>query len=219
MKTTKIELTDEELVILDGQVSEDAQAVVSAALAREAMKAKRGDLDPGVAGFVADAVTRARQTGKLVLRGDNLRKCDVCGRSAGYVKFKSGPRRGRDDHKRPRTFRGVDLAEAFFRVKGYAVLGACGECWSRAQEAVREELADVRAELPAGLAGPTRFIRHAKRKCSQCGWEGHEGQMRQLPAMMSGRYAGGCPECPAENKPFGRTVIEPVDGFEIVEVA
>lgn len=86
---------------------------------------------------------------------------------------------------------------------------------------ITERLTDIPAELPEQLQAPDapRWKRQARRHCTACGWDGHEGQMRRKRTLFGdGDYPAGCPNCDAENSPLGRHIIELVDGFTVVEV-
>ena len=98
-------------------------------------------------------------------------------------------------------------------------LGCCHTCWTKLKPVVGIALADVHAELPEELTGvPPRHKCFRRQKCTRCGWEGHEGQMRKLPTLTGdGAYYGGCPNCPAQNGLFCM-VIQTQPGFVVVDV-
>lgn len=213
-------LTDDELILLDGKCRPGIQKEVDAAKTRIATIAANPDIRCEDAKFIADALTEARTHGELSFTREQLRHCLVCNRSAGYAKYARAGRyhrKGQNNTNRPLTFYGVELANRFVRMKGYATLGCCLECWTRIQPLLVEKLAGVEAEISHYITGqPPNFKRYKKAHCKECGWEGHQGQMRQLNALMGGQYPGGCPNCKAENRVFGATLIETVDGYVIV---
>lgn len=222
-RTRSVSLTDTELVILDGRCRAEVQAVVDQAKARLAMGAKLAHLPANLAGFIADAVAEAEGEGRLTFQWKSIRSCALCGKDAGYaVHTRSGRyhRKGDTNYDKPRYLNGIEIARRFITIRGHAALGCCAECFNALKPALQETLADVRAEIPEMLLGrPSRFRRFSRARCTECGWEGHEGQMRQLLTWMGdGYYPGGCPKCPAIND-FGVRKIETVDGFEVVEVA
>lgn len=112
---------------------------------------------------------------------------------------------GITNRDKPPTLHGVSLVDRVVRVPGNVELGCCSACCTKLRSHVATALADVRAELPEQLTGvPPRYKCFCLRKCTQCSWERHEGQMRKLRALMGGgTYYGGCPSCPAENGLFG----------------
>ena len=217
--TTKVELTDAELRALDGQCRPDVQTVVEAAHRRRDLAARLGRLTPAQVRFVADVCDEAREKGRVVFRGKGLRFCEVCGRHAGYYRFKSGRRKGQEDPKRPLQFNGFEFADRFVTMRGYATLGCCQDCFEATETALVAELSAIRCETPEGLRnGPLRFKRWDKAHCTECDWRGHEGEMGRLRTLMGdGLYPGKCPNCAAQNQPFGRTLIKKGEGFVVVD--
>lgn len=219
MKTRSYKLTDEEALLLDGKVRDDVQKLVTAARGRLAAVLDHPDLSPELAGFIADVVSEAEERGRLILRWEWVMWCPVCRNDAGYVLFKSGRRKGKP--RKRRYLQAVELASRFVTVKGSVALGCCSECLAAVEPALVSALASARAEIPKRFVAEGRpdWRRWELRRCKGCGWEGHEGEMRELPALMGGRYRGGCPACPAENRPLGPTRIERRDGFVVVEAS
>lgn len=211
-------LTDDELVLLNGRCRPEVQQKVDEAAARIRSREEHPDLTVAHAGFIADAVSEARTNGLLVWHQRRLRACSLCGRSGGYIEFKSGPRRGRPNYDRPLHFNGRELARRSVGVEGYAKLGGCTECIEVVAPVLRDALCGVAAQVPDNLraAGEPRRVRYENRRCSKCGWTGHEGQMGRKPTLLGdGTYPALCPECGAENHLFSHPV-EPADGFTIV---
>jgi hypothetical protein len=205
-------------VLLDGQVSEKVQQKVDAAKARQAAAADLTHLTPAQAGFIADVVTRAQRDGKLVFHRKRFRSCSICGRSGGYAKYKSGPRRGMDNWDRPLKFAGIDLGWQFVQMEGYAVCGGCEECVTPLLSDIAEALRGVSAEVPPQVRADGEPVRtkYGNRHCKKCDWSGHEGEMRWERTLMGdGKYPAYCPSCGAGGA-FSRDV-ETVDGFAVVE--
>lgn len=213
-------LTDNELILLDGQCREETQREVDKAKARLAMIAAIPDASAADAAFIADAVTEAQSTGRLIFAHVRIRSCRVCKASGGYRRYTRNGRyhrKGDPNYDKPTYLNGVELAKRFVTMQGHATLGCCSDCFKRIQPALIEKLADVHAEISKGITGTDpAFKRFDKMTCEKCGWTGHEGQMRLLRAIMDGNYSGGCPNCPAENRFLGPTLIKHQDGFEVV---
>lgn len=221
-KMTAVTLTDEELVLLDGRVSLDAQKIVDAAKGRIAARGQFSDLDSRFAGFIADVLAAAEREGKLIWIWEQIRSCPVCGKRPDprYVLYKSGPNRGTPNYDKPRYLQGVELLPAFVKFQGSVLLGACTECMDAVKPHLEKVLAETPVQLPPQLLtdGSRQWVKRANMHCTVCGWEGHEGQMRQLPTLIGyGSYPGGCPDCSAENH-LGGLQIKTVDGFQMVEV-
>lgn len=213
-----LHLTDEELVVLDTQCTPETQAHVNAAKARLGSVAAYPGLTPGQASLLADAVTLAKTTGLLRLQYAQLRSCSSCGKQGGYRRFKSGWRKGEQDHKRPLVFPGLEMGVS--HLQGHAGCGGCRECVETITPALTEALRGVQAQVPEKLRAEGEPIRkrHPNKHCTKCGWSGHEGEMGQLRTVMGdGYYPGACPQCFEQNRFLGATIIESAPGFTIVE--
>jgi len=218
----RIELSDDELLLLDGKLDDKRQLDIEAAKERIAMRQAIPGLSPALAGFVANVVRAAENEGELCFERKSLRHCAVCDKSAGYQTY---PRNGRHHRKgdknfdKPLTFQGVDIARRFISIQGHANLGCCNACWEVVKPHLAEKLAGVRAAIPEAITGVApRFKRYTNQECVKCGWKGHEGQMGMLPALMGGLYSGKCPQCEASNVLFGPTLIKTAPGFVVVEI-
>ena len=214
-----VRLTDDELLVLDGKCSAKVQDLVNEVKVARSIGQEVG-ITSNDAAFIASALAEAEKNLKLTHYGRSFRSCNVCERYAGYAKFRSGPRRGRDNEKRPLSFQGVELADRSVSVSGYSHIGCCDQCWARIQPVLAERLNGVRAEVHERITGkPTAWIRKRKAAC-RCGWIGNEGDLGMLPAMMLGEYPGQCPACGAKNMPLARD--NPVTfpgGFDLVSTS
>jgi hypothetical protein len=215
-------LQDVELILLDGKCSEKVQAVVDQAKARLATVGRFEGLTAAQSGFVADVVGYAVKRGELRFSHTRMRRCKVCSSAPvpPYVLYKSGPRRGEPNYAKPRYLDGIDFGTSLFEVVGHAELGCCTECADVVHPFLVSELENVPAQLPARLTvtGVSRWSRFGNRRCTKCGWTGHEGQMRhRVTVFGDGTYPAGCPECDAENLALGRMLVEIADGFTMVE--
>lgn len=218
----KLDLTDDEIVALDGKCRPKVQAEVDAARARLATVADVEGLELHYTHFIAKVVQSANETGRVTFSPRRLQYCNVCCRSGGYAKYKRSSRshrKGDSDHSRPLTMSGVDFNAGFVVIEGYASLGCCSKCLDRVKPILVEKLKGLRAEVPSALTGePARFKRYGRRRCTKCKWRGHEGQLEMLTSMMGGYYPGKCPSCGASNLFFGATLIRPEEGFDVVPI-
>lgn len=216
---TQIELSDDELMLLDGQVNSSTQEIINQVKTRRELEKYHG-LTATEAKFISDVVHEANTKGKLVYRVAYIRICDVCKRDDGYnVYFRSTKykRKGDPNYNSPKVFAAVELADRFVIMKNYVTLGACMDCFNKLRPALQKELELVRAEIPAAIMGyPPKYKVYDNRKCTKCGWRGHEGQMKHLPAVMGGTYPGGCPQCGVENIFFGPRNIVSDEGNTVV---
>lgn len=220
--STEVSLEDSELIVLDGRCTAEVQEKVNAAKDRISMAKTLQGSDPKIAGFVADVVSEAKKNGLLRHAYCRLRTCKICGQTAGYYVYSRNGRnhrKGQPDYNHPKYLSGVELADRFISMQGYATLGCCNACFEKALPLLKSVLKDVRAQIPESLSGlPTRFKRFDRRKCKKCGWIGHEGEMRQLRTLMGdGYYPGGCPKCENESSLFNNS-FERVEGCDVIEV-
>jgi hypothetical protein len=209
------------LVLLDGKTRPEIQKEVDCAKEAKALEAFVDNA--AEARFISEAVKEAKANGILGFRWIQLHYCVYTGKSAGYATHcRSGKfhRKGETDYSKPLYLSGVDLANRFVTIKGYATLGCCREFWDSVRPKLAARLEDVMAEIAEEITGhPPRWRRFDNYKCTACGWNGHEGQMLKLPAVMGGFYPGECPSCGAKNLPLGRSVVELVAGeFSLVPV-
>lgn len=225
MTSFKPKLSAAEMLHLDGRCSPDAQTLVDQAKLILATRAELSDDIPvSVADYVAQVKSEATKSGKLRMRRRvKMRLCLAGGHKPEhpYIPYKSGPRKGRPNYDRPVYLYGFDLDPSFVHTTGYPKFGCCNDCVDSVWPVLREQLKDVRAELPDALVveGNKRWKRYDNRRCSGCGWEGHDGQMRLASTLMGdGRYPSGCPNCSFENRPLGREVVEFVEGFTLIAV-
>jgi len=218
--THRVDLTDSELVLLDGSCSEKVQAEVDAARTRLGSMTAHPDLPPALAAFIADVVNEARENGRLIYRTERISYCRLCGRTKSYVLFKSGPRRGTPNYNRPIYMHGHEFARRFVTIQGSVSVGGCHECVEAVMPYLPDALRGVPAEVPAVLRAKGEPVRkrYDRRRCTKCGWGGHEGEMGQLRTLMGdGYYPGKCPSCGVEHAPFRLSPFKRLDGFEIVE--
>lgn len=215
-----VRLTDSELMLLDGQVSDKVQAEVDQAKRRLRAADKLGHLSPILAGLIADIVADAQTHGRLVYRPERIPYCTLCGSSPdpAYVPYKSGPNKGLPNYKKPRYLNAQEFAWRFVTVRNSVRVGGCTDCVKPILPDIREALRGVPAEVPDTLRAEGEPVRkrHANRHCLKCDWTGHEGEMIwERTIMGDGRFPSKCPVCEAGGA-WSRD-IEQADGFVVVE--
>lgn len=214
-------LTDSELLLLDGRVSEKAQAEIDIVKRRQKAAERLSSLPALQAAFVSDLVAMAIERGELIFRPERMRTCRACGKSGGYATYPRNGRRHRKGDKnydKPLYVGGWEFTNDFVRMVGYPTLACCNECWRAVKDIAVAELANIDAVLPEKLTGvPPRFKRFTNKVCLECGWEGHEGEMGRRPTIMGdGTYAASCPKCNAANLLFGPLQVKNRDGFVLI---
>lgn len=220
MITTSVQLSDDLLLLLDGKGDEILQKQIDAVKNRRELESLHPETNSKQAKLITEIVSRATTNGRLRFNHKSLTSCGVCGKRAGYLKFKSGPRKGQSNYDRPLYMEGVDLDDSFVTIKGHAGLGCCRECWNAIQPLVIESLSGVGAELPERLMGkPQEFKRYDMRECTKCGWIGSERLMGKKRTIMGdGFYPASCPSCNVENTLFGPTLIKSHEGHEMFRI-
>jgi hypothetical protein len=216
--TTKIELTDDELLALVG-LPERFQSAIDVAKQRKALGAEIADLTEKQIALIHSIITFATKQGRLRFCRKPLRHCEVCNQRAGYARYKSGRNKGQENINKPLSFGGIDLSDDFVSWVGHASLGCCYECWDAIKPALVPRLLEIQAEIPQVITGTEpRWKWHANRECKKCGWQGHDGEMTRRPAMMGGgTYPAGCPKCGTETAWFGPDNVPRRDGFTLTE--
>lgn len=214
---TSVDLPDDLLLTLDGRGDEKLQAAVDAAKQRRDLVAENSSLTPEQAKFISSVMTHAKTNGRLRFTHSRATYCPICKASPGYLKYKSGPRRGQSNYDKPLTVPGVDLSTSLVSFKNRFSLGCCSECWNILKPLLAEKLSDFPAEIPEQITGhPPAFKKYDNRKCSKCGWVGSERLMgKERTLMGDGYYPSSCPECGAKNLLFGKTIVGSADGFEL----
>lgn len=211
-----LKLSDEDILMLAGSECEETLLEVEKARARIALQ--RSNVEPRISALVVAVVTEARKRLAVCYTGTQIRHCLTCNQNAGYALYKSGPKRGESNYSKPRYIAGVEFAKSVVRMRGHVSIGGCTACVEKAIPHIREALAGYKAELPPKLqsAGYPKWKRYDKRECEVCGWVGGENEMRMVPAIMGGRYPGGCPKCHAKNELFNAP-IKVHTGYVLVE--
>jgi len=215
----RVEITDEILVLLDGKCDEKTQKEVDAAKLRLDTVRSMPEIDPKIAEFFAGMKRLALKSGRLVYQTKRSGYCPVCEKRGGYVKYKSGRKKGMSNFNRPITFTGVEFEHCFCSIKDRFNFGCCLDCFEKLKPLL-PALADLRAEIPEAITGVApKFKWHKEYKCKECGWIGGEYQMGRSKCLMgSGTYASTCPKCGAENKPLLDSKVELTYGYVLTEV-
>lgn len=223
MSTHRVELTDDEVLLLNGRCSERVQVAVDLVLHKRAI-AGSGAFEghphaAALSQFVAEVVREARAEGRLLYHSRRIRDCPICKKSDGYLTYRSGRYRGQENYDKPLYMNGLELARRFVVMQGSSDVGGCVACVETALPVIKKALANVPCELASQLRlddAPV-YKRFDNRKCERCDWTGHEGQMGKSPTMMmDGYYPSTCPQCKAQNT-FGVTYVKTVAGFTLVK--
>jgi hypothetical protein len=214
-----VDLTFEELALLDGRVNEKAQRVIDNSKEAHRIKTESG-LSDTEAAMTQKIILSARDQLRLTFHYENIARCPCCGRSDGYwpvrrtTKYK---RKGEPDYDNPKLIRACSVNPGFVTVRHHISLGWCPSCEDRVKPAVLSALKDDQIEVSQLLTGvPPKFKRHQNREC-ECGWKGHEGEMKWETALMgNGTFPSRCPQCGAGG--IFNSSVKIADGYSIVPI-
>lgn len=213
--TTQVHLTDKELISLRQcfELRPKVEAAARLAEERTAWALNNPDMSEREVRFMIDLRQVAREDGKLLGRRKRAVHCGVCGWAGKSYQKRRGSSKW---HTEERSC--WDFKDSFVSFVGYTHTGCCDQCYQRLKPAIRRAMVDLPVQLPAWLheLKDERWTRRDLKRCTACEWQGHEGQLGLLPALMRGKYHGKCPECGAENAPFGKRIIETTDGFIMI---
>jgi hypothetical protein len=204
--TTKVDLTDQELLFLDGKCGEKIQAEINTAKSRLKMLASGQAIDSSTALFISDCLKEVETKKKLICRCESLSHCKYCSKSGGYALRKRATKyheKGSKDYDKPLYFAGVELAESFIYMKGHATLGCCGECWKKFKAPLVAAIENVPAEISEKITGCLpKFKRWSIMQCTHCKWSGPEYEMIEGPNLMGHMIYNECPNCNQKNSIF-----------------
>lgn len=204
-QTYFVSLTDEELVLLDGNCREDIQNKVDEAKQRLAVKLV---MVSEHADIISALVIQAKKDGELKFLRGYISHCYNCGTGTTYVKYKTGRNRGLPNYNKPIKQYGVEVGHRYL----------CDECWKKLRVDLINALQDVKAEISKHITGEIpKWKKEYVYQC-QCGWKGRSGLMVRSETLMGdGTYPSACPECGARNKLFLPEVFKWTSEFEVVE--
>ena len=218
----KAELTYDELMLIDGKCNSTVQSVIDIAKQHEQIRVTLDGVSDGIKDFCAKLVSEATKNGELKYTRRNLRSCQVCKKQAGYETYKRSSRyhkKGDKNYDKSLCFYGYDFKQSFLIVQGYSSLGICNKCWENIQPILVSVLKDVKAEIAESITGEKpQYKKVPIRHCKKCDWTGLETKMSKARTLMNdGYYPSICPECKAENKPFGATYIESTGKWQVID--
>jgi rubrerythrin len=222
-----LELTDEEIIKLDGSSNKEVQEEVDKAKKRVSLSKKFTkqslDITSNETKFISDCIAYARKKKILGFTYRQIFRCDVCGKKAGYHKYTRTSRhhiKGDNNYDRQKTFTGIELAVEFVFIKNSVTLGCCSKCWKKIQPILIKELKayKIKADISEKITGQkSRYKRYKNRRCSKCKWKGHEGEMGKKSTVLGdGSYPATCPKCEAGGNFFSND-IETIDGWSLVK--
>jgi len=203
LKTYLIELTLEELLPIDGEVSEKAQEIIN--------KAKQESTYGFDLPVMNEILRNSEKLGSLKWTFKQIRSCSYCDKTYDYHTYPRSGRyhnKGDKNHDKPKYYYGIKFNEGFVTIQGSGDM--CSECASKHN--VIHRLIDyiidndLKIQIQKNDYRFTKYIKDDIRTCYECGNEMQESKMGRHNTMMGdGTYPSSCPTCGAESLPFGKS--------------
>lgn len=203
IKTYSIDLTLEELLPLDGKVSDKAQEIIN--------KAKQESSYGFDLPVMNEILRNSEKSGMLTWRYKQVRSCSYCDKTYDYYTY---PRSGRYHNKgdknydKPKYYSGIAFNEGFVTIQGYGDM--CSECASK-HDVIHRLIDyiidnDLKIQIQKNDYRITKYLKDDIRICYQCGNEMQESKMgRKSTLMGDGTFPSKCPGCGAESSVFGKS--------------
>lgn len=195
-KVYSVDLTWEELQLLDGKVREKAQKVIDKARIEQSIGF---DLP-----IMNEIIRKSLETGTLTWVRKSIRSCDYCDKERTYQRYKRSSRyhnKGDFDYDKPVYYGGIAFNEGFIAIKGLGDM--CSECCSNHK--VLERLIDyiwekdLKIQIQSNNYRPGKYLKDPIYSCKDCGEEFPESKMGRDAAVFSGYYPSRCPHCDSKN--------------------
>ncbi|WP_145413407.1 hypothetical protein [Paenibacillus xylanexedens] len=201
-KLFKVELPLEELLKLDGSVSDNIQNIIN-----EAKKEASYGFNLPV---MNEIIKQSEKIGKLTWSHKQIKSCDYCDKKSDYYTYpRSGKyhRKGDKNWNKPIYYSGIKFNEGFVSIQGHGDM--CLGCCDRHK--VKERLIDyiiekdLKIQIMRNEYRQGTYLKDDIRICFNCDEEMLESQMSKERTMMgNGFYPSGCPKCGSKSIPFGR---------------
>lgn len=192
------ELTDTEILLLDGKVNKEVQDKIDFI-----KRAKFHSENPVIAKIIENSL----QLGTFKADRESIRYCGLCKSGYKYEKHtRNGKyhKKGDFNLKKPIYINGWKINRGFISIANMGDF--CDECNKKDNIISSVKFIILEKNLPIELLRDkdTKFKKDDKRICFNCKEPMFESEMSQSPTMMgNGYYPAGCPKCKAESVFFG----------------
>lgn len=211
-KLYTIKLTYDEIITLDGKISEKAQIVVDSAKEEHSL-----GFSPAI---INEVILKSKQIGTFSYTSARMRYCPYCKKASDYLRYPRNTRYHRKGEKnldKPTYLNGVVFNPGFIRVLGLGDI--CVDCERDNQviQTIENYLLshDSKVEL---IGNPlTVYKKDPIQECHTCGKEMQESKMGREPALLIGTYPAYCPHCNAEGNGWG-VPHKTTDKFVMIKV-
>lgn len=200
-KMFKVELTSDELMLLDGKVREEIQKIIEQSKLEKSF---------GLDDYSNEILRKGVENGKIEWSYCKISSCIFCDKKAGYHTFRRTTRyhrKGEEDIKKPFTYSGVKPFCGFFLVNG--VSGICRDCWNgkfipKIYQYILDN--DLKIELTKCGNFETKYFKDCSKICYNCKQLMYESEMgKERTFFNDGWYSSICPHCGASAKFFGQS--------------
>ena len=214
IKTYPINLTLEELLLIDDNVSEEAQKVIN--------KAKQESTYGFELPIMNEILRRSEQIGKLTWNYTQVRDCKYCDKKSSYHTYPRSSNyhsKGDKNYDKPKYYGGIVFNQGFVVMKGYGDM--CSEC-EKKYDVIHRLIDyiidnDLKIEIQNNKYKPSKYLKDEIKICYSCDKEMSESTMSNLTTMMGdGYYKGECPHCGAKSLPFGES-HKRTDKFDFID--
>lgn len=213
MKKYRVDLTYDELMLLDGKVSDEAQKVIENAKTENSF---------GLDDFCNEILRIAVERGELTCGTQKISKCEHCsGKPSGYYRYSRSSRyhrKGEIDYDHPFSYTGIKPFQGLIVFQGLP--GVCVDCWrdKYLPKIVKYIIDnDLPVELQKNDIAESAWKKDKMLICYDCRKEMYESEMEQSPTIFGdGSYPADCPHCGAHGG-FGRS-HEITDKFRMIKI-
>jgi hypothetical protein len=203
-KEYEIKLKIDELMILDGKVSEKAQCVINVAK----KESSYGFNMP----VMNEVIKKAEEIGKLTWTYKQIKSCNYCSdKKYDYHRYpRSGKyhNKGDKNYNKPKYYSGIKFNEGFVTIQGSGDM--CRECCE--SNKVIQQLIDyvldndLKVEIQKNDYKDGKYLKDPIQICYSCEYEMTESEMGRNSTMIGdGTYPSTCPKCDAKASAFGNS--------------
>lgn len=197
-KTRDVNLTDDEIIALDGKVNDKAQQKVD--------YVKSVHEHDSLGNILAQEIlVDSLKQNYISVRNRELTSCGNCDVRTTYAVFKSGPRKGEQNRNKPRPVYGMSFNDGFIIITGYSSRGLCKDCGNKMKQLLQDYILENDLPIEIGYSlKDTRYLKEEERQCFKCEKPMWQFDMGTHPTMMGGGYYHAtCPHCNAQSLGFG----------------
>lgn len=196
-----VDLTYNEIILLDGKVNEKAQKIINTAKLEYGFGFDNSSINK--------ALAEAINLGKLTWRYKQISNCEYCGKKRDYYTYARDSRyhrKGEKNYDKSKYYAGIKFNEGFITMQGYGDM--CVECFEKYKKEMIDYIIenDLPIEIQKNDYRVTKYVKDPILICYKCGKEMRESEMGKHACVMGdGYYPSTCPHCGAESLFLGNS--------------